>query len=285
MRALLEQGVTPDFLVGTSAGAINGSFVAAHGYSMATLEALSAQWRVVTKDVVYPGSLFSAALRVLRGRDSLYASAALRAFVEQSLPSGVTRFADLQLPLYVTAADLRSSKLYLFGEDGNAPLVEAVLASAAVPVIHPPVMFHGLQLVDGGVLANVAASYAIDRGADEVYVINVGRGEEQQPSAQGVIGIAMSAINTMTLQSLLRDLARARQDEAVDLHHIHIREFGDTPFSDFSKTEEMLAAGYQATLAYLQNPQAEREEPPFRQEAPALGAQAPGVRELVIPYP
>lgn len=285
LRALLEGGIVPQFLVGTSAGAINACYVAAHGYSASTIETLGVKWRSVTKEVIYPGGLLSVALRVLRGRDSLYASDGVRKLIEQMLPAGVTRFGDLRVPLYVTAADLRTSKLYLFGEDANALLADAVLASASVPVIHPPVEFFGLQLVDGGILANVAASYAMDRGATEIYVINVGRGEEQKPNAQGVVGVAMNTINTMTLQSLLRDLARARQDKAIDLHHIHIREYGDTPFSDFTKSDEMLAAGYQAALAYLQAPKPEGEEPESKQETPRLGAQAPGVRELVIPYP
>ncbi len=51
-----------------------------------------------------------------------------------------------------------------------------------MPVIHPPVDYFGLQLADGGILANVAASYAMDRGATEIYVINVGRGEERKPA-------------------------------------------------------------------------------------------------------
>ncbi len=285
MAALLERGITPDFLVGTSAGAINACFVAAHGYSAATLEALRERWRSVNKQTVYPGGLLSIALRVLRGRNSLFAGDGLRRLIEQSLPAGVTTFGDLRLPLFVTAADLRESKLYVFGEDPAVALVDAVAASASVPVIHPPVTYHGLQLADGGILANVAASYAMDRGAREIYVINVGRGEERKPAAQGVVDVAMTAITAMTVQSLLRDLARARQDESIDLHHIHIRDYAETSFSDFGKSDLMFDAGHRAALEYLDSPKAEREEPEYVQEAQRLGAKAPGVRELAIPYP
>jgi NTE family protein len=284
LRALLERGVTPDFLVGTSAGAINACFVAAHGYAATTLDALGERWRAVTKQAVYPGGALSIAVRVLRGKSSLFSGDGLRRLIEQSLPPDVSTFGDLRMPLFVTAADLRTSRLFVFGEDPAVPLVDAVLASASVPVIHPPVEFHGLQLVDGGVLANVAASYAMDRGAKEIYVINVGRGEEQKPAAQGVAGVAMNAINTMTVQSLLRDLARARQDETIDLHHIHIRAYAEASFSDFTKSDEMLEAGYQSALAYLDSPRPEWDEPDIKREA-QHPVQAPGVRELVIPYP
>lgn len=285
LAALAEARIAPDFLIGTSAGAINASFVAAHGFSAETCRALGARWRVVTTSVVYPGGLVGAGLRLVRGRDSLYPNDGLRKLVRECLPEGTETFGDLRLPLFVTAADLRTSKLFLFGEDPRAPLLDAVLASAAVPVIHPPIEYHGLQLVDGGILANVAASYAMDRGADEIYVINVGRGEEQKPLARGVANIAMNAINTMTLQSLLRDLARARQDASVDLHHVHISEFGDTFFSDFTKSEEMLEAGYEAMRAYLSTPRPESQMPGIVQAAPLLGELAPGARELIIPYP
>lgn len=285
LAALAEASVAPDFVIGTSAGAINALFVAAHGFSPETCGALGAQWRDVTRDVVYPGGLLAAAFRLARGKDSLYPNDGLRKLVRDSLPAGAETFGDLRLPLFVTAADLRSSKLFLFGEAPGAPLLEAVLASAAVPVIHPPVEYHGLQLVDGGILANVAASYAMDRGADEIYVINVGRGEEQKPPARGVTNVAMNAINTMTLQSLLRDLARARQDESVALHHVHISQFGDMFFSDFTKTEEMLEAGYEAMRAYLSAPRPESQTPGMVQAAPLLGELVPGARELIIPHP
>jgi len=285
MAALLERGITPDFLVGTSAGAINACFVAAHGYSASTLDALRERWRSVNKRTVYPGGLLSIALRVLRGRNSLFAGDGLRQLIEQSLPEGVKTFGDLQVPLFVTAADLRASKLYVFGEDPSVALADAVAASASVPVIHPPVDYFGLQLADGGILANVAASYAMDRGATEIYVINVGRGEERKPAAQGVVDVAMNAITAMTVQSLLRDLARARQDESVDLHHIQIRDYAEISFSDFSKSDLLFAAGRQAALSYLDSPKPEWEEPGYVQDAQPLGAEAPGVRELAIPYP
>ena len=107
----------------------------------------------VNKQTVYPGGLLSIALRVLRGRNSLFAGDGLRRLIEQSLPAGVKTFGDLQMPLFVTAADLRASKLYVFGEDPAVALVDAVTASASVPVIHPPVDYFGLQLADGGILA------------------------------------------------------------------------------------------------------------------------------------
>ncbi len=95
----------------------------------------------------------------------------------------------------------------------------------------------------------------------------------------------MNSITAMTVQSLLRDLARARQDESIDLHHIQIRDYAEISFSDFSKSDLLFAAGHQAALNYLDSPKPEWEEPEYAQDAQPLGAAAPGVRELAIPYP
>ena len=210
LRALRDAGIRPEFLVGSSAGAINAAFVAAHGFSANALDRLADQWRSVDAKTVYPGGLASVAWRVLRRSDSLYPSDGVRNLIERGMPDGVTQFRHLTLPLYVSAADLLSNRLYMFGEDGSAALVDAVLASASVPVIHPPVRFRDRQLVDGGVLANVAASFAMDKGATELYVVNVSAGEQEEDYAEGVVDVAFRTLNTLIVQALLRDLARVR---------------------------------------------------------------------------
>ena len=284
LRALRDAGIRPEFLVGSSAGAINAAFVAAHGFSANALDRLADQWRSVDAKTVYPGGLASVAWRVLRRSDSLYPSDGVRNLIERGMPDGVTQFRHLTLPLYVSAADLLSNRLYMFGEDGSAALVDAVLASASVPVIHPPVRFRDRQLVDGGVLANVAASFAMDKGATELYVVNVSAGEQEEDYAEGVVDVAFRTLNTMIVQALLRDLARARAHEGIDLHHIHIKAFSDTWFKDFSHTEEMFGAGYAATQEYLRAPKPESEE---QFDAPFVSASTgvPGAREIPIPYP
>jgi len=54
---------------------------------------------------------------------------------------------------------------------GRGPAVEAVLASAAIPAIFPPIVIDGDLLVDGGVMNNVPISRAIAAGATRIYVL------------------------------------------------------------------------------------------------------------------
>jgi NTE family protein len=284
LRALVEAGLMPDFLVGTSAGAINSCYMAARGMSLEAIEEAARLWESAKAASVYPGGLLGAVWRVMRNENSLYPNTGIRKLIEDGLPAGVMRFQDLQLPLYVTAVDLLSHRLFVFGEDPNTPLVDTVMASATVPPVHPPVNYGDMQLVDGGVLANVAASFAIEKGATQLWVINAGYGGERMLPAQGVLDVIWRTISVMMAQMLLRDLDYATEDPAIDLHHIQISAFQDISFRDFSKTRAMIEAGYEAAKKYLAAPRPRIVAPAPTAEARA-GATAPGARQFIPPYP
>ncbi len=76
------------------------------------------------------------------------------------------RLENLPTPLHVVACDLRSAEVRLT----EGPLVDAVLASAAIPGVFPPVDWNGRLLMDGGVIDNTPLSHAIELGAHEIYV-------------------------------------------------------------------------------------------------------------------
>lgn len=283
LRALLEAGIRPNFIVGTSAGAINAVLLAARGLTEESLAQIHAQWKRVSASAIYPGGLLKMAWRVLRGEDSLYPSDGLRKLIDAGLPVGVTTFGDLSLPLYITAVDLISSRLFLFGEDSRVPLADAVMASSAIPGLHPPVMYHGLQLVDGGVLANAAASVAMEKGATKVWTLNAGYGGETQGVAKGVVEVLNNTVTTMMAQSLLEDLARAQADDNIDLHHLVLRPTQPVGFRDFGQVDHLVAAGYDTAKAYLTAPRP-RVVAPRRTRQTDLGEIAPGVREFIPSY-
>src|SRR3954469_4732604 len=128
LQALLEAGIQPDFIVGTSAGAINASYIASRGLTTESLEMMHARWKKVKFGQVYPGGILGAAWRVFRSNQSLFPNDGLRKLIAEGIPAGTTTFGDLKLPLYVTAVDIASGRLFLFGEDLRAPIVDAVVA-------------------------------------------------------------------------------------------------------------------------------------------------------------
>jgi NTE family protein len=282
LRSLLEHNIKPDFFVGTSAGSINSAFMAARGPDLSAIPELENAWRKGTKDVVYPGNVFTIAERVVTGHDSAFPSQGMRKLIQENLPAGVTTFGQLKCPAYMTAADLESRKLYLFGEDPTAPLIDAVMASSSIPVYQDPVVYGGRQLVDGGVVAVVPCSVAMDKGADVIYAVNVGHGEEDLPPVHGIFHILMRTIDAFISQSLFHDLRRAEADPAIALHHIHITDFSDLPFDDFDHIDAMYAAGKAATDRYLAAPTPFVVGPPALEAAPP--SAVPGAREYTPTY-
>lgn len=260
LQALFEHGIRPDILVGSSAGAMNAAFIATDP-TPAGANRLADLWLNVQRQDIFRGNALTMALRLLLGRDSIFSRAALRRLVESHLPSGVSTFGDLpdKVKLYITAASLNTGLLYLYGEKPEASLLEAVLASSAHPVIFEPLEASGQQLVDGGVVSNVPIEIAIDKGAQEIYVINVGYGGEPRPKVTDIPGIISRTISAMMHQHLLDDLEAAEQAPGVTPHHIHIPAFQNTLMWDLSHSAEMIAEGYRVTTEYLENPQPARE--------------------------
>jgi NTE family protein len=199
------------------------------------------------------------------------------------MPKGVSTFGDMQLPLYVTSVDIVSGRMFLFGEDARSSVVDAVLASSSIPGIHPPVEYHGLRLVDGGVLANVAASVAMDKGALQIYALNAGHAGEKATEINGVVDVLNWTITTMMAQSLQEDIARAEAASAIDLHHIVLRPTSPVPFGDFSRADELALSGYETTKAYLAAPRP-RAVVPKEPRQHDLGEVVPGAREFTPSY-
>jgi NTE family protein len=289
LQSLLEHGIRPDFIVGTSAGSINSAFLASRGADLAAIPGLAGAWRTATAAVAYPGGIPSAVWRVLRGRDSLFSSDGLRKLIEDNLPPGVTTFGDLRCPLYTTATDLRSRRLYLFGEDKAAPLVDAVLASASMPGIHPPVHYHELELVDGGIIATTPIGIAIEKGANLIYALNLGGDDTVQPPVRGLPRIFARTFDIFMLQSFFSDIDRATADRKIDLHLVTLDAFTGVAFNDFSQTEAMMAAGKEITDAYLAAPTVralgqEETEAAAPTAPPRPLHTVPGAREYVPLY-
>lgn len=253
MRALFERGIIPDMLVGTSAGALNAAFIAANPSASAN-ETLARMWLETKASDIFPKPRFIMLLRAILSGDGLDDNHARTKNFMKYLPQGVTTFGDLKAKLFLTAADLQTGRLYLYGDDPQAKLLEAGLASTALPVVWDPELINGHQFVDGGVIAAVPISVAMDRGATEIYALDL-QSTGPYPLKKGVIQLALHAIGVLMLQQALRDIQRAIEAPEITLHYISLGEiFGTVDLQDFSHTAEMIEQGYQCAKKYLDNP-------------------------------
>lgn len=253
MRALFEHGIRPGMLLGTSAGALNAAFIAADP-TPAGNERLAQMWLEAKAEDLFPKPKWRMLLRLLLGADGMDDNRARRNQFLKNMPPGIETFGDLRAKLYLTTADLQTARLYLYGDDPSAKLVDACLASTALPVTWDPELVNGHQFVDGAVVANVPISIAIDKGADEVYALDL-QDPGPFPIKRGVIEIALHSISVQTFQQVLRDIEHALRYARVTLHYISLGDiFSGIDLRDFSHTAEMIELGYRRAKEYLAEP-------------------------------
>lgn len=198
LQALLEAGVHPDFVVGTSVGALNAAYFAGTP-DLDGVKQLADIWRGLRRHDIFPVS-FSSAMRLLRRPDSLVDPTNLRALVAASLP--FSRIEDAALPLHVMATDLAGVGVLL--SSGSA--VDSVMASAAIPSIFPPVDIDGTFLVDGAIAANTPLRQACDLGASRIIILPTGYACDLKKPPRGVIGQAMHAITLLIAWQLMHEI-------------------------------------------------------------------------------
>src|SRR3954464_8018866 len=156
LRALYEQGVIADLLVGTSAGALNAGFVASRPQTEATARELARIWRDLQREDAFPVSMRALVGGLCRKRDHLVPDHALRRLVSRYLE--YEDLADATTPLHVVAYDMiggRQARL------SDGPAVDAITASASIPRVFPPVAMGDQLLIDGGVVNNTPISHAV----------------------------------------------------------------------------------------------------------------------------
>jgi NTE family protein len=168
LRALLEHGIVPDILIGTSVGALNAAVIAAKP-TLEGVHRLERIWAPLRAEDLFPGGAWARTWQVVRKQSHLVPNTGLVRLVERF---GVGSFHDLTVPLRVVATELATGDEVVFAA---GPLAPALLASTALPGLLPPVAHDGRLLIDGGVVNNVPVAHAFAHSArpTQVYVLDV----------------------------------------------------------------------------------------------------------------
>jgi len=167
-RALAEAGLAPARYVATSMGAVIAAALAAGADHGVLLDRLAEAGRrgVVRDPVALVAGLYGQAL--LR-------PAPFRQAIESLVP--VRRFGDLPVPLTVCVVDLDSGELLLYGAGGaDAPVVDVLCASCALPVYLPARTLDGRRCGDGGLRGVLPLEAASRLCREPVIAVDVGPG-------------------------------------------------------------------------------------------------------------
>ncbi len=246
LRALAEAGVVPDLVVGCSVGAINGASFAAQP-DLAGVERLDRIWRRISdgEPDLMPSRRLPVLAQVARRGRSLHDPQLLAGLLEDELPT--QSFSGLQVPFTCVAAEVETASEYWFD---SGPLVPALLASAALPVVYPPVELGTRTLIDGGVLNEIPAARAVELGATELYILHCGHlSDRDAVDLQRPFDAARQAYWTARRFRLEEDLRRV-PDHCI----VHRLPAGSSPklrFNDFTQATELGELAYTATAQYL----------------------------------
>ncbi len=243
LRALIAAGVAPDFVVGSSVGALNAAYFAA--YPNATgVEALATIWLGLRRRDIFPLSLRTA-FAALSGRDYLVDPEPLRCLIEKSLP--FRRLEEAGLPVHIVATDLQGIAVAI--SQGEA--VAAILASAAVPGVFPPVEIGGVSLMDGAVAANTPLGLAVALGARRIFILPTGYACDLQEPPHGAVARALHAVTLLIAWQLMRDIERLPGE--VELRMAPALCPLDVSPYDFSQAESLIARAERSTRRWIED--------------------------------
>ncbi len=251
LQALAERGVVADVVLGTSIGAINGAAYAADP-TRAGVERLVQLWTELDRKAVFGGSALGRVATLARSRTHLHDGGGLRALLADALPA--TTFAELEIPFQCVAASIEQARAHWFTE---GPLVDAVMASSAVPGMLPPVAIAGEHFVDGGIVNSIPVGRAVALGARVVHVLHVGRLDRPLEPPRWPWEVAQVAFELARRHRFHEDLAELPPE--VELHVLQTGQ-PDTPrfsdlkqyrYSDTTRVRERIERAHAATLAYL----------------------------------
>ena len=253
LRALFEHAVTPDLVVGTSVGALNGAAVAARPEGD-TVDRLREVWLNLDGAGIFGSSFVAGAAHFVRSRTHLHSNRPLRAMIDRLMPA--QRFEDLAVPFQCVAASIERAAEHWFD---TGPLADAILASCAIPGVLPPVEIGGEHFVDGGIVNSIPIARAVELGATEIYVLHVGRIERPLTPPKTPLQVAVVAFEIARRHRFARDLATL--PPGVTAHILPTGEparptkaqLSELNYRDFKATARRIDRAHRATAAYLED--------------------------------
>ena len=243
LQALFEAGVVPEVLIGCSVGALNAAGVAADP-TLAGVRWLRETWLNLDADQLWPAGRVSGLWMLGRKGQAIQPNAGLRQVIERTLP--YKRLEDAVIPVHVNATSLETGRGHWFT---TGSVVEAILASAALPAVFPPVVVDGEAYIDGGVVDNVPISRALALGASRIFVLHVGNFARPRQLPRRPIDVLLQSFSIARNHRFLAETDDPPPD--VELVVLPAVDPGRIRRNDFSRSGELIQRAYTAAREFL----------------------------------
>jgi NTE family protein len=244
LRALYDRDVEPDLIVGTSVGAVNGAFIASRPFAPATTDELADIWRGLGRGQVFPLNPLTGFLGFFGARTNLVPERGLRELLVEHI--GCQRLEQTAVPFYVITTDvLTGSEVRL----SRGPAVDAVMASAAIPGVFPPVDWGDRHLMDGGIANHAPISDALELGAERVYVLSTGTASDLTEPPHGALGMLLHSMSLLLMRRLQVEV-ELLADRAELIVLPPPSQLSASPI-DFGRSDELIRRGLEESTRYL----------------------------------
>lgn len=241
---LARDGIRPDLIVGCSSGALFGATIAMGMSPREALEAATSLWSAELTQQKRWRALPQLLAPRWAGFDADFSLRDNRLIAERLRSAfGDLRLEQLPTPLRVVATDASTGRRVVLA---HGPVVDAVLASMAVPFIFPSVLIEGRRLVDGVVSDPLPVSVA--RDAQVVLALGFDGAMPRRPNCAKRLAAQATTAMINNLMHAQLDAARARGQQIVSLKLILKRRVG---LWETGAMPEVCEAGRQAAEACL----------------------------------
>lgn len=243
LQALVAEGIAADLIVGSSVGAINGAWFAGRPQA-AALDDLAAIWTSLSRADIFPVQPVAGLLGFLGRRNHLVCPDRLAALIRNHLP--FSRIEDAFIPLHIVATEITTGREVVISTGEALP---AILASAAIPGVFPPVRVGGMELMDGGVVSSTPIAHAVERGATTVYVLPAAYSCALSDLPHGALAMVLQALNLLVEHQLLHEVEHYQS--VVDLRVIPpLCPLTVSP-ADFSQSRALINRARASATAWL----------------------------------
>ncbi|MEA5077264.1 MAG: patatin-like phospholipase family protein [Anaerolineaceae bacterium] len=226
LKVLEREGIRPDIVAGTSAGALVGAaYCAGVPLDEITRMFLTMSWPTLLKpNLNRPLSLFD--------------TSPMEEYIRKNI--GDCEFKDLQIPFAAIACDIMTGERIVLDKGQLAP---AIRASASIPGLFSPVEIDGRLLVDGGTVDNFPVEQAKAMGATYIIGVNLSKSQASGRRPTNPFDMFMDMVNIMQARSAVADASEC---------NCYIRpEVSMYSSWTFGEADKMLEAGVAATEAVV----------------------------------
>ncbi len=223
IRALEQEKIPIDMIVGTSVGSLIGAIYASD------LNSFELEWTAFTleKDDLFDYGIFSAITGM-----GLAKGDKLEAFIKTKIPAA--NIEDLKVPFAAVATDLNRGTIVVLDKGSVA---RAVRASSAIPGVFTPVDYQGKLLVDGGLMDNIPIAVARARGADIVIAVDISENVTNF-NVTNLVDVVLQAVNIMFNENV--------KNKKKDADVLIAPAVGDVGMLDFTQKKRCMLTGIEA---------------------------------------